>query len=230
MPDNFAAIRQLICRTRRPPPPHVRAPMPEEKNIDRKDFFKEGPLSFLRTFMEAAREEPPPRRMPRDEDIPLLRPPGAAPESEFLSLCEGGAACAEACPAKALLLVPRKDGDPGRDAPMIEPSVAACVLCDDLACMKACPSGALKPLERESIRIGIAKIDREECFAWSGLDEFCDYCVDRCPIGESAIRMETLEDKRGPVMGEGCVGCGVCEYHCPDYPAAIRIFELPAEK
>ncbi len=218
----------MIHQTRRPPPPQMRVPRPDEKNIGRKDFFKEGPLSLLRAFMVAAREEPP-KRTPRREDLPLLRPPGAAPESEFLSLCEGGGACADVCPANAILLISRKD-EPGRDAPMLEPSVAACVLCDDLACMKACPSGALKPLEREMIRIGIAKIDLEECFAWSGLDEFCDYCVERCPIGEAAIRMETREDKRGPVMGESCVGCGVCEFHCPDYPAAIRVFELSAEK
>ena len=200
--------------------------MPEDRPIDRKDFFKEGPLSLFRAFVEGAREDPPPR-MPPPEDVPTLRPPGAAPEAEFLNLCEGGGACADACPADAILMVPRNEGG-GRDVPMIQPSVAACVICDELACMKACPSGALQLIPKEAFRIGVAKIDEAACFAWSGLDEFCDYCVDRCPVGESAIRMETRGETKGPVMGDGCVGCGVCEYHCPDYPAAVRVFELPA--
>jgi len=201
--------------------------MPEDREIDRKDFFKEGPLSLIRAFMEGSREEPHPRKPPAG-DIPRLRPPGAVAEAVFLETCEGGGACAEACPAIAILLVPRKDNS-GREAPMLEPSVAACVLCDDLSCMKACPSGALQLIPREAIRIGIVKIDREECFAWSGLDVFCDYCVDLCPVGESAIRMVSEGELKGPHMGEACTGCGVCEYHCPTYPAAVRVFELPGE-
>ncbi|MBT5946983.1 MAG: 4Fe-4S dicluster domain-containing protein [Nitrospinaceae bacterium] len=202
--------------------------MPEDREIGRKDFFKEGPLSLIRAFMEGSREEPPPKSPPAN-DIPRLRPPGALPESVFLKTCEGGGACAEACPAVAISLVPRDD-DPTREAPMIEPGVAACVLCDDLSCMKTCPSGALELIPREAIRIGIVKIDRKECFAWSGLDVFCDYCTDRCPVGESAIQMVSEGELKGPLIGEACTGCGVCEYHCPTYPAAVQVFELADEK
>jgi MauM/NapG family ferredoxin protein len=200
--------------------------MPKDREIGRKDFFKEGPLSLFRAFMEGTREESLPRA-PAD-DIPLLRPPGAVPGPEFLETCEGGGACADACPASAILLVPLKDNT-DREAPTIEPSVAACVLCDDLSCMKACPSGALQVVPREAIRIGFVKIDRKECFAWSGLDVFCDYCVDRCPVGDSAIRMVSEGEVKGPIMDDACTGCGVCEYHCPTYPAAIRVFDLPGE-
>ena len=201
--------------------------MAEDRDIGRKDFFKEGPLSLLRAFMEGTREESIARRMPPADDIPLLRPPGALPEADFLERCDGTGLCAEACPVDAILIVPLKS-DPDRDTPMIEPSVAACVLCEDLACMAACPTGALKAVPREAIRIGLAKIDPEECFAWSDKDDTCDYCVDRCPVGESAIRMVSRGKNRGPAVGEGCVGCGVCEYHCPVYPAAIRVFKIPA--
>lgn len=58
----------------------------------------------------------------------------------------------------------------------------------------------------------------------------CDLCVHECPIGPSALRLRPLpEDEAGgpgrltPEVGEGCVGCGVCEMICPAEPAAIVV-------
>jgi ferredoxin-type protein NapG len=50
----------------------------------------------------------------------------------------------------------------------------------------------------------------------------------QCPIGEAALRLEPLTDevadaRRTPVVGEGCVGCGVCEMICPEDPACIVV-------
>jgi ferredoxin-type protein NapG len=197
--------------------------MAEDKNVGRKEFFKEGPLSIIRAFMQGAQEP----RVPYNShlaDLPLLRPPGAAPEADFLNICGGGGACANSCPAEAIRMIPL-EGDSGGFAPQIHPSDAPCVVCDELACMRACPSGALTLVPRESIRMGVPKVDLDECFAWTGLDELCSYCVDRCPMGTGALRMEEKEEKRRPVVGDACVGCGVCEYQCPVYPAAIRIEE-----
>ncbi len=55
--------------------------------------------------------------------------------------------------------------------------------------------------------------------------EICDLCVIECPIGEQAIRLEPLGDGGAmtPVVGEGCVGCGVCEMVCPEEPTCIVI-------
>jgi ferredoxin-type protein NapG len=58
--------------------------------------------------------------------------------------------------------------------------------------------------------------------------EICDLCVIECPIGENAIRLEALAnaDVPGamtPVVGEGCVGCGVCEMVCPEVPTCIVV-------
>lgn len=206
--------------------PRPRISMEEDRKVGRKEFFKEGPLSIIRAFMQGA-QEPYIRDDSHLTDAPLLRPPGAAPEADFLNICEGSGACAQSCPAEAIRMIPR-EGDSGGFAPMIYPSDAPCVICEELSCMKACPTGALTLVPRESIRIGLAKVDPDECFAWSGLDEMCSYCVDRCPIGPDALRMEKNEESRGPVVGAGCVGCGVCEYHCPVFPAAIRIEELSA--
>jgi len=196
-----------------------------DRRIERKRFFKEGPLSLLRAFVEGTREAGRPSARP--DEGPLLRPPGAAPPDRFLDLCAGSGACARVCPAQAIQMVPREPGADTR-APVIRPDEAACVVCDDLACMKACPSGALTLVPREAIRIGLARVDPAECLAWSGADESCDFCVERCPIGPSALWMLDTGEKKGPAVGEACVGCGVCEYHCPVYPGAIRVFETPA--
>ena len=58
--------------------------------------------------------------------------------------------------------------------------------------------------------------------------EICDLCVIECPIGESAIRLEALpnSDIAGamtPVVGDGCVGCGVCQMVCPEEPTCIVV-------
>jgi len=58
--------------------------------------------------------------------------------------------------------------------------------------------------------------------------DLCDLCVRECPIGESALRLEPDAAEGGarrmtPVVGEGCVGCGVCEMICPEEPACIAV-------
>ena len=199
--------------------------MAGDKQIDRKAFFKEGPLSFMRSFMQGMQQGETSIQRSTLEG-PVLRPPGAALEADFLDLCTGSAQCALACPADAILMLPREDGS-GLEAPRIIPVDGACVVCDDLSCMKVCPTGALTLVPREEIRVGLAKVNHETCFSWNKLDEECNYCVTRCPIGESAIRIEEREDGKGPVIGEACVGCGSCEQHCPEYPGAVRVFPIP---
>ncbi|MBT3352671.1 MAG: 4Fe-4S dicluster domain-containing protein [Nitrospinaceae bacterium] len=193
-----------------------------DKLIDRKAFFKEGPRALLRAFAEGAREE---RIVEQTSAVPYLRPPGAALENEFLELCCGVGSCAEVCPANAIKLVPRKD-DPGRYTPIIEPSEAACVLCDELACMAACQSGALTQIPRREIRIGLARVEASACWSWAGIDPGCNYCADRCPVGSDAIRIEKSASGHGPVVTDNCVGCGVCEYFCPAHPAAIQVMKV----
>lgn len=197
--------------------------MDNKGNLDRKEFFREGPLSLIRAFMQGA-QDPSDRDRKDFPEPPLIRPPGALPEPDFLALCEGGGACAKSCPAEAIRMIPR-EGDAGRLVPVVRPSDSPCVVCDDLSCMKVCPSGALRLVPREQIRMGRARLNLGECLAWSGFDEMCRYCVDRCPMGAQALRMGEEDGRRAPIVGAGCVGCGVCEYHCPVYPAAIWIEE-----
>lgn len=102
-----------------------------------------------------------------------------------------------------------------------------------------CPTGAIPNLALEEKRrtvVGIARIDRERCLPWAeGRD--CIVCEEMCPVPEKAIRVDERGRKglhgattpvfRPVVRDHLCIGCGICEYHCPiDGEAAIRVFPV----
>lgn len=146
----------------------------------------------------------------------ILRPPGAIAEAEFLDCCERCHACVSACPADAIRSI-EIDG-PLKGTPGIVAAEQACVVCTDLDCMQACPSGALLVVLREQIEMGLAVVDHETCVRSKG--ESCRSCVDLCPVGTRAI--EIGADDRVNVL-EGCIGCGVCEQVCPTTPRSVVI-------
>ena len=158
-------------------------------------------------------------------DIPLpvfrvvLRPPGAIPEQNFLQTCYRCGNCVDVCPAKAIRTMDAADVE-RVGTPFIDPDLAACVVCDELACMKACPSGALRPVASVSaIRMGLARWLGTECLRTRGQD--CRICLEKCPIGGQAIRIGQAGAIE--VMAAGCVGCGTCQFFCPTQPKALVV-------
>ncbi len=188
---------------------------------DRRGFFRAGLASILRPVAEFVEKKLP-------ITLPVmrshLRPPGAQPEESFLDTCFRCGSCADACPADAILLLQSLD-ERLRGTPYVDPDRQACVICDELACMKSCPSGALRLVDRLEIRMGLAILDHDLCVR--SKDEDCRICIERCPIGEIAIRLD--ETGRVQVIdpsaaGHGCTGCGVCQQYCPTRPVrAIRV-------
>lgn len=148
-----------------------------------------------------------------------LRPPGARPEVEFAATCQGCARCVEACPAQCIKL----DESVAGGRPQIVARRSPCVVCDELACMKACPTTALRLVESAAeIDMGVAEVDFGLCLR-SGRqegDENCRICVNQCPIGETAL---DLGDDGRVEVRPGCIGCGVCEWSCPTGPASIVV-------
>jgi ferredoxin-type protein NapG len=151
-------------------------------------------------------------------------------EAQFLDTCHRCGRCAEACPAKAIALSdssdPRVSG-----TPYVDPDRQACVICDELACMKVCPSGALTLVDRFAIRMGLAVVDHDTCVRSKG--EPCTICIDKCPIAAVAIRLDETGrvqvidpgSANGPgAISQGCTGCGVCQQYCPTgSEKAIRV-------
>lgn len=143
-----------------------------------------------------------------------LRPPGALTESEFIQTCQKSGSCISACPAEAIFI---NESD---QLPYLDPDRQPCVVCDSLACMTVCPSGALQPTPVEEISVGLAVVNYGLCLNTEGIE--CQACVELCPLGDSAIRFDT-ENQEVEVIESGCIGCGVCQYQCPTYPKSIFV-------
>jgi ferredoxin-type protein NapG len=79
---------------------------------------------------------------PLSSPRPVLRPPGALPEREFLRTCYRCGSCMDACPAHALQPVQGEDEDLA-GTPQLDPDLQTCDNCPALPCVHACPSGAL---------------------------------------------------------------------------------------
>ena len=188
----------------------------DKANLPDWEEYERGKDSYHPPSPDEARFSPLP-------DRPVLRPPGALGEDQFLQTCMVSGQCVSSCPVSAIKVT--MDPDPMKEGrPFIDPQDQACVVCEDLSCMKVCPSGALLPVAREDIRMGMAEVDDAICVRTQGED--CQICVDKCPLGESAI---TISYFGGPVeiLDPGCTGCGVCEMYCPTEPRAVVVRPLP---
>ncbi|MBN1344715.1 MAG: 4Fe-4S dicluster domain-containing protein [Phycisphaerae bacterium] len=180
---------------------------------NRRRFFLEGLGRALRPVADYLEE-----KLPEPRQRTVLRPPGALDEDLFLDHCHRCGSCVEACPAGAIRQYQSEDGEQS-GTPHIDPDVAPCVLCDALACMNACPSGALVVVERSDIAIGLAEVYPNVCLLAKGHE--CGLCAEKCPIGPEAIRITDYGQVE--VLDAGCVGCGVCQHHCPTTPKAIVV-------
>jgi ferredoxin-type protein NapG len=149
-----------------------------------------------------------------------FRPPGAAPEPEFLALCTRCGDCVDVCPVKAIRTAPASAGL-AAGTPLLEPAVTACVVCVDMPCVKACATGALLAPAHgwDDVTIGLLELDTERCITFHGAA--CGVCARACPVGEEAL---ALDDRGRPVLKpEGCVGCGVCVTSCVTIPSSLKL-------
>ena len=164
-----------------------------------------------------------------------LRPPGARSEKEFLSACVRCGLCVRDCPYDTLHLADWADG-PAVGTPFFVARRVPCEMCDDIPCVKACPTGALDHALTDiaKAKMGVAVItSRETCLNLQGLR--CDVCYRVCPAIDKAITLETSHNARTakhaifePVVhAEYCTGCGKCEKSCVLSDAAIKV--LPIE-
>lgn len=161
-----------------------------------------------------------------------LRPPGAlADERAFLSACVRCGLCVRACPYDTLKLADLGD-HVATGTPWFLARRTPCEMCDDIPCVKACPTGALDHglVDIDKAKMGVAVlVDEEHCLNFLGLR--CDVCYRDCPVIDKAITLELESNPRTrkhaifrpTVHAEHCTGCGKCEKSCVLEEAAIKV-------
>lgn len=167
-----------------------------------------------------------------------LRPPGAIAEDRFLGACIRCGLCVRDCPPQNLKLSQWGEGlarDVAIGTPYFEARDIPCEMCEDIPCVKACPTGALDPALTDitKAKMGVAVlIDQENCLNFLGLR--CDVCYRVCPVIDQAITLEKFSNPRSDrhamllptVHAEHCTGCGKCEKSCVLEQAAIKVLPM----
>ena len=160
-----------------------------------------------------------------------LRPPGALPEDDFLGACIRCGLCVRDCPYDTLSLA-KPETPVATGTPYFTARKIPCEMCEDIPCVKACPTGALDHglTDINQAKMGVAVlIDHETCLNFLGLR--CDVCYRVCPVIDKAITLDTQSNQRTgrhamflpTVHSEHCTGCGKCEQACVLQEAAIRV-------
>ncbi len=167
-----------------------------------------------------------------------LRPPGAGREGDFLGACIRCGMCVRDCPYDILELA-RPETPVATGTPYFTARSGPCEMCDDIPCVKACPTGALEHglTDINQARMGLAVlVDHETCLNFLGLR--CDVCYRVCPVIDKAITLEVLPNSRTgrhsmflpTVHSEHCTGCGKCEQSCVLEEAAIKVYPVALAK
>jgi Fe-S-cluster-containing dehydrogenase component len=148
-----------------------------------------------------------------------------------------------------------QQADAGRDLPDLERDrlqevrlqgtpffvarVKPCEMCEDIPCVKACPTGALdhQLIDIKKARMGLAVlVDHETCLNFLGLR--CDVCYRVCPVIDKAITLDLQHNERTgkhtmflpTVHSDACTGCGKCEASCVLEVAAIKVYPVKLAK
>lgn len=160
-----------------------------------------------------------------------IRPPGAPAEPEFLGACIRCGMCVRDCPYHILDLA-RAGQDIVAGTPYFTARSGPCEMCDDIPCVKACPTDALdhklKDINKACMGLAVL-VDHETCLNYLGLR--CDVCYRVCPLIDKAITLELQHNTRTgkhtlflpTVHSDRCTGCGKCEKACVLDAAAIRV-------
>jgi ferredoxin-type protein NapG len=167
-----------------------------------------------------------------------IRPPGALPERDFQGACIRCGMCVRDCPYKILDLA-RPEQPIATGTPYFTARTGPCEMCEDIPCVKACPTGALdhKLTDINAARMGLAVlVDQETCLNFLGLR--CDVCYRVCPLLDKAITLEPQHNARTgkhtmfiPVVhSDQCTGCGKCEKGCVLEEAAIKVLPVRLAK
>jgi len=167
-----------------------------------------------------------------------IRPPGALLETDFQGACIRCGLCVRDCPYNILELA-KPEQSVATGTPFFVARNLPCEMCEDIPCVKACPTGALdhQLTDITKSRMGLAVlVDHETCLNFLGMR--CDVCYRVCPLIDKAITLEIQHNQRTTkhamflptVHSDACTGCGKCEKACVLEEAAIKVYPVKLAK
>ncbi len=129
----------------------------------------------------------------------VVRPPGALPETEFLSRCIKCGQCMRVCPTNVIHPAGLESGIENLWTPALNFRIgtSGCQF-NCIACGNLCPTAAIRPIglderlgrnrfsDQGPIKIGTAFLDRGRCLPWA-MDRPCIVCQENCPVSPKAI-------------------------------------------
>ena len=168
----------------------------------------------------------------------LIRPPGAG--ADFLSQCIRCGECVRVCPTGGLQTTFSEAGIVSLWTPNLVPRLGYCDFSCS-ACGQVCPTGAIPLLslaQKRETKIGTAYLDTNRCLPYA-TNTPCIVCEEMCPLSPKAISLDEVQVtqadgerivlQRPRIDHARCIGCGICEYQCPQTgPAAIRVYVTTA--
>ena len=97
-----------------------------------------------------------------------LRPPGALDESQFPGACIRCGLCVRDCPYDTLSLA-RLGDEVATGTPYFTARDVPCEMCEDIPCIKACPTGALdhQLTDIDDARMGLTERDISDAVDWA---------------------------------------------------------------
>ena len=136
----------------------------QKEDKKRRDFIKKATGLGILGVVAAGGIALAPDFKPKE---PRLRPPGAVPEKNFLSLCIKCGQCLQVCPYDCIKLED-VEGMAGFGTAYITPEERGCYLCKAFPCILACPTGALdhESDSIEKVHMGVAIVKHPDaCLA-----------------------------------------------------------------
>ncbi len=165
---------------------------PEEKK--RRDFIKKATSLGILGVVAAGGIAVAPDFKPKEK---RLRPPGAVPEKNYLSLCIKCGQCLQVCPYDCIKLED-VEGKAGLGTAFIIPRDRGCYLCKAFPCILACPTGALDH-ESDSIdkvHMGVAIVKRPNACLAQKNEKVPRSAIDRIYDHTKILTKEERENKK----------------------------------
>jgi ferredoxin-type protein NapG len=157
-----------------------------------------------------------------EDDPAIIRPPGAVSGRPFHEVCTRCHRCVDACPEDAIVLAGPSLGPHQELTPLLYVEQRPCVMCADVPCASACPSGALMPLALSELKLGTLIVSQEHCVNNRG--ETCQRCADICPVIPNALSLSPAGEVS--VSADRCTGCGQCVAACISHPKTLALVPL----